>query len=122
MGKGKKMTTNGSNPAWIPKTNVKRAICLFLLISLLCILSDNVTSASPRPRIHLHDNKTSLHKLKKLNSLRRHQASKTASKQSVAEALGCDAGLSRPVFMYMDNICHRCFNLFREIEIYYMCR
>ena len=74
-------------------------------------------------RLHLRHHQSSPHKIKKLRTPRHNQISNnTRSKVSVAGALGCDAGITRSVFMYMDNICHRCFNLFREIEIYYMCR
>ena len=96
-----------------------------------CILfQEKVCTASAMPKIHSHhrnnqnDKISTSRKQKKPNHFRRKKTSRLAkaSKLSVAESLGCDAGLSRSVFTYMDNICHSCFNLFREIEIYYMCR
>jgi len=105
-------------------------IIIFIIILDCTIFQENICNASPMPKIRSHHRNNSInnnslaHKQKKPNHPRRRKTSRLtkASKLSVAESLGCDAGLSRSVFMYMDNICHSCFNLFREIEIYYMCR
>ena len=106
----------------IQKRYDKRLAFLASIIILSCTLSNDVSFAAPMPKRHIHDHSSSLRKLKKLSSLRRKKKLRNSSKLSIAEALGCDSGLTRSAFMYMDNICHRCFLLFREIEIYYMCR
>ena len=119
----------------IPKTHSTTKHSLILIIVFIIILDfvviqEKVCNASPMPKLRSHhrsntiNNNSLAHKQKKPNHPRRRKTSRLtkASKLSVAESLGCDAGLSRSVFMYMDNICHSCFNLFREIEIYYMCR
>ena len=119
----------------MPKRCNSNKYTLFLIIVFVVILdslifNENVCIASPMPKIHSHhrnslnNNSSSSHKQKKPNHFRRKKTSRLskASKLSDAESLGCDAGLSRSVFTYMDKICHSCFNLFREIEIYYMCR
>jgi len=119
----------------MPKRCCSNMYTLILIIIFVVILDsvlfhDNVCNASAMPKIHSHhrnsliSNSSSSHKQKKPNHFRRKKTSRLskASKLSDAESLGCDAGLSRSVFTYMDKICHSCFNLFREIEIYYMCR
>ena len=107
----------------IKKRYDKRLAFLAFIIILSCTLSNDVCcNAAPMPKRHIHDHSSSLRKLKNLRSLRRKKKLRNSSKLSIAEALGCDSGLTRSAFMYMDNICHRCFLLFREIEIYYMCR
>ena len=106
----------------IQKRYDKRLAFLAFIIILSCTLSNDVSYAAPMPKRHIHDHSSSLRKLKNLRSLRRKKKLRNSSKLSIAEALGCDSGLTRSAFMYMDNICHRCFLLFREIEIYYMCR
>ena len=110
--------------------NNKHALILIIIfiITLDCVLfQENVCNASAMPKTHSHhqnNHSSSSRRQKKPNHFRRKKTSRLTknSKLSVAESLGCDAGLSRSVFTYMDNICHSCFNLFREIEIYYMCR
>ena len=102
-------------------------IIIFIIILDCVLLQENVCNASAMPKIHSHhqnNHSSSSRRQKKPNHFRRKKTSRLTknSKLSVAESLGCDAGLSRSVFTYMDNICHSCFNLFREIEIYYMCR
>ena len=107
----------------IQKRYDKRLAFLAFIIILSCTLSNDVScNAAPSPKRHIHDHSSSLRKSKNLRSLRRKKKLRNSSKLSIAEALGCDSGLTRSAFMYMDNICHRCFLLFREIEIYYMCR
>ena len=106
----------------VQKRYDKRLAFLAFIIILSCTLSNDVSYAAPMPKRHIHDHSSSLRKLKNLRSLRRKKKLRNSSKLSIAEALGCDSGLTRSAFMYMDNICHRCFLLFREIEIYYMCR
>ena len=105
-------------------------IIIFIIILDCVLLQENVCNASAMPKMHSHhqnnqyNHNSSSRKQKKPNHFRRKKTSRLskASKLSDAESLGCDAGLSRSVFTYMDKICHSCFNLFREIEIYYMCR
>ena len=122
-------------PKSMPKRCCSNKYTLLLIIIIVIILDsilfhENVCNASAMPKIHSHhrnsliSNSSSSHKQKKPNHIRRKKNSRIskASKLSDAESLGCDAGLSRSVFTYMDKICHSCFNLFREIEIYYMCR
>ena len=105
-------------------------IIIFIIILDCVLLQENVCNASAMPKMHSHHQKyqnshsSSSRKQKKPNHFRRKKTSRLTknSQLSVAESLGCDAGLSRSIFTYMDNICHSCFNLFREIEIYNTCR
>ena len=115
VGRGRSMKVRNSHN--------KKTIILSCIIVLHCIISTESMHTTHNSKLHLHHHSSTSHKSKKLKAFRRNEISTTTrTKLSVAEALGCDAGLTRSVFMYMDNICHRCFSLFREMEIYYMCR
>ena len=122
-------------PKFMPKScyNNKQALILIIIfiIAMDCVLfQEKACSASPMPKLHFHhrnnqnNNISTTHKQKKPNHFRRKKTSRLtkASKLSVAEYLGCDTELSRSMFTKMDKICHSCFDLFRDIEIYDMCR
>ena len=105
-------------------------IIIFIIILDCVLLQESLCNASPMSKINTHHKKNQNHHRssflsfifsslqKRPNHIRRNKTSKL----SIAESLGCDSGLSRSDFTYMDNICHRCFKLFREIEIYNICR
>ena len=111
-------------------------IIIFIIILDCVLLQENLCNASAMPKIHYHHQKNQNHHSssflsfifssfqKRPNHFRRKKTSSVTkkSKLSIAESLGCDSGLSRSDFTHMDNICHRCFKLFREIEIYNTCR
>ena len=124
MGIDQKIRVGGKKSTLLPKTFNKRTMFLLFILIIHCTISTEVTAlATTKLRLHLRHRQSFPHKFRKVRTLRRNKIqNNTRSKVSVPEALGCDAGLTRSVFMYMDDICHRCFNLFREIEIYYMCR
>ena len=115
---------SGLNCASTPRTSSKKNVLLFTIIVLYFIIANESILVSSKPTIRYNNSQFTSNKLKTNRSLRRNLVSKRphTSKLSMTEALGCNDGLSRPVFMYLDNICHKCFNLFREMEIYYMCR
>ena len=105
-------------------------IIIFIIILDCVLLQENLCNASPMPKINNHHKKNQNHHRSSylsfiFSSLQKrptHFRRNNPSKLSIAESLGCDSGLSRSDFTYMDNICHRCFKLFREIEIYNICR
>ena len=43
-------------------------------------------------------------------------------KSSVGDVIGCKAVPSMKVFKYLNRICEDCFQLYRDAELYHMCR
>ena len=106
-------------------------LIIIFIITLDCVLlQENLCNASAMPEIHSHHQKKQNHHrssflsfiFSSLQKRPKHFRRNKTSKLSIAESLGCESGLSRSDFTYMDNICHRCFKIFREIEIYNTCR
>ena len=122
MGSGQNITVLRTTFAFSLRPFLNKSLLLCTIIVLWLIISSENALVSPKPVIQYHKDPYPLKKLTKIKSLRRNLVSKGTPKLSVAEALGCKVGFTSSTFSYLDNICHRCFNLFREIEIYYMCR
>ena len=99
-------------------------LCLMITLCYLVIsisINPVLSKISTGPYVtdkHLHE----FHPRRNNKALRRKSVSRNAAKLSVSEAMGCKFGLSRSTFLYLDQICNECFNLYREMEIYYMCR
>ena len=110
------------NSVFKPRSFNKKTVFICTMIVSYFIISSWIPLVASKPAIYYHGAPFTSSQLRMARSIRSRRVSKAPSKLSVTEALGCNVGLTRSAFMYLDNICHRCFNLFREIEIYYMCR
>ena len=105
----------------------KKSFLFLCLVIVLCylVISISINPVSSKISIkHYATNKHphEFHPRRNTKALRRKNLSRNAAKLSVSEAMGCKFGLSRSTFLYLDQICNECFNLYREMEIYYMCR
>ena len=110
----------GLNGASLQQCCSKKTI--FPIIVFYFIISSEITLASSKPTIQYHNDTVALNTLTTLRTLQRNLVSKNTPEKAVKEALDCNVALTNSAIMYMDSICHRCFNLFRELEIYDMCR
>ena len=43
-------------------------------------------------------------------------------KSSIGDVIGCKAVPSMKVFKFLNRICEDCFQLYRDAELYHMCR
>ena len=104
----------------------KNLLFLFLVITLcylvISISINPVSSKISRGPYVADKHSHKFHPRRNHKALRRKSLSRNAAKLSVSEAMGCKFGLSRSTFLYLDQICNECFNLYREMEIYFMCR
>ena len=42
--------------------------------------------------------------------------------RSIDQAIGCKAPPSAPMYRFLNRICEDCFNVYRDSDLYHMCR